>query len=134
MSERSEQTQPGRTSAEWISFGVASALIAALAGLLVWDMIVNTRADPPAFRVETDTPRTERGAHYVDVTVENVGDEAAENVQVMAELSMGDTVAAESDQVIDILSGGASTDLTFVFESDPRAGELIVRVSGHEVP
>ncbi len=134
VSERSERAPARRTGAEWTSFAVACTIIAALVGLLVWDLVANIPVEPAAFRVDTGTPRTEDGAHYVDVTVENTGDETAENVQVIAELSMGRTVVAESDQTLDLISGGGSRDLTFVFETDPSAGDLVVRVAGHEVP
>lgn len=133
MNETADQDDR-RTGAEWISFTIAAAIVAALVGLLLWDLVANNPVEPAAFRVETATPRPESNAHYVDVKVENVGEETAQNVQVMAELTKDGMTIAEGDQTVDFLSGGESIELTFVFEPDPRDGELTVRVAGHEVP
>jgi uncharacterized protein (TIGR02588 family) len=65
--------------------------------------------------------------------VRNEGDRTAANVQVSAELTVGDR-SFTGDQVVDFLSGGDDAGLTFVFSEDPAAGELDVAVAGYAEP
>ena len=135
MSPRTRRRErPARSTAEWVSFAVASAVVLVLVGLLVaaW---VNGPLDPPAFEVLTDGgARTDRGQHFVTAKVENTGDETAENVEVLAELTRDGELLEEGSQMIDFLSGGEVEEVTFVFVEDPRRGFVEVRVVSFGVP
>ena len=135
MSPRTRRRERGaRSGAEWVSFGVASAVVLVLVGLLVvtW---VGGPLDEPAFEVLTDGgARTDHGQHFVVAKVENTGDETAENVEVLAELLFDEEVVEEATQTIDFLSGGEVEEVTFAFVEDPRQGHVDVRVVSYGVP
>lgn len=119
--------KPKRTSAEWTTFGVAVAILLVMMGAILAEAL-QTHDDAQPVAVVGQT--THIGDQYqVQVTVENKGDKAASNVQVVA--SLGDT---EGDQVVDFLAGGDDEELIFVFNDDPSAGELEVEVTGFTVP
>ncbi len=126
MSERRE-----RTSAEWITFAVAVVVLLLVIGAIAMEAVQSKDPARPVAVVE----QTERvGERYeVRVSVENRGDLAASNVQVLASLEL-DGETTEGDQVVDFLAGDDEEELVFVFEDDPSSGELSVEVTGFTVP
>ncbi len=125
------RSRSSRTTAEWASLAGSAAVVLLLVGLIVAEIPGSDRPAAPAVRVES--VRHVAQAFHVDVTVENSGDQTAANVQVSAELSVGDDTLT-GDQTIDFLSGGEQQRLTFVFLRDPASGELQVAVTGFAVP
>ena len=121
----------GRTVAEWVTFGVSSAILAAVLALIA--MQLPNSDDPAAPLAEVDAERSLDGRHYVDVLVTNQGDDPASNVQVNASLVI-DASTTEGDQTIDFLAADEEVKLTFVFEDDPALGELTVTVTGFTHP
>lgn len=123
----SAKTRPKRTSAEWTTFGVAVAILLVVMGAILVEALQSHDKAQPVATVE----RTERvgESFHVRVLVENKGDLAASNVQVVA--SLDDT---EGDQVVDFLAGGDDEELVFVFADDPSDGEFAVEVTGFTVP
>ncbi len=71
---------------------------------------------------------------YVPFEISNTGGETAESVQVIAELKVKPAVEESGDLQIDFLSRGETEKATFVFKTDPRKGDLVVRVAGYKVP
>lgn len=121
-----------RTSPEWVTFGVATAIlmlvVSALVGLALRE---NEPATPLAGR--PGPVREIDGRFYVAVDVVNDGDEAAAEVQVTAELTIGG-VTTSGEQVIDFLGGGESQSVTFVFTDDPATAELSISVTAFAAP
>lgn len=126
MSERRE-----RTSAEWVTFGVAVLLLLAVISAILMEAM---RSNDPA-RPVASVERTERvdERYQVTVTVENRGDLAASAVQVRASLEV-DGETSEGDQTVDFLAGGNAEELVFYFDENPDDGELTVDVTGFTVP
>jgi uncharacterized protein (TIGR02588 family) len=123
--------RPARTSAEWTTFAVAVVVLLAVMAAIVVEAV---RDHDPA-RPVADVTRTERVGDdfHVAVTLENRGDRAAANVQVVASLEVnGETT--EGDQVVDFLAGGDEEELVFVFADDPDDGKLSVDVAGFSNP
>jgi uncharacterized protein (TIGR02588 family) len=120
-----------RTSAEWVTFGVAVLILLALIGAILTEARQSHDPARPVASVE----KTKRvGDRYeVSVTVENRGDLAASAVQVLASLEV-DGETTEGDQTIDFLAGDDEEDLVFYFSEDPRDGKLSVDVTGFTVP
>ena len=120
-----------RAAAEWVTFAIASAIVLAVIGLIAAQI---PGTDLPASPEAEAGEPVRRGDQYVvPVEVVNGGDATAEKVQVAATLEIGgDTF--EADQSIDFLAGGEAAELEFVFDHDPRAGRLDVRVTGFSVP
>lgn len=122
----------GRTAAEWTTLAVSCSLLLVV-GVLVGTQGRTPRTPPAPVAAVVGEPRDVGAAHHVDVRVVNGGDETAANVQVTVELVIDDeTITA--DQTLDFLAGDEESDLVFVFEDDPREGELSVSVSGFAVP
>lgn len=120
-----------RTSAEWTTFAVSVAILLVVAGAIVAEALrSNTDARPVA--TVTATERIGDDFH-VRVTVENDGDKAAANVQVVASLEIGGETT-EGDQTVDFLAGNDVEELVFVFADDPDDGEFTLAVSAFTVP
>ena len=121
-----------RSAPEWITFIVACLIVSAIAGLMVVQAI--SSFDPAAPVAEqAGSVRNENGSFFVPVDVTNHGDETAVQVQVLAELTVDGEVTS-GDQVIDFLAGDEVEHLTFVFDTDPADGELVVQVTGFSAP
>ena len=121
-----------RTAAEWTALIGSSLILAIVVGVIV----VQARQDesPAAPTAAVGAVEQVGEQYHLDVTVTNDGDETAANVQVSAELEVDGEVVATADQTIDFLSGSEEEDLVFVFEDDPRDGDLTVAVTGFSRP
>ena len=126
MTER----QP-RSPAEWVTLLVSLLVLAVLVGLIVVRLV--DERDPAAPVATIDGVEEIGDVHHVEVTVRNDGDDTAADVQIVAELVIGDETT-EADQVLDFLAGDEEEQVVFVFEDDPADGELSVSVSGFSVP
>ncbi len=121
-----------RKGPEMVTFAVSALLLTIVVGLLVWLAFqTDSPASPTAGR--PGPVREAQGQYYVPVEVTNHGDQAAAEVQVVAELTVGDRTVT-GDQVIDFLGGGEAQLLTFAFADDPATGELTVVVTGFSEP
>lgn len=121
------ETRRVRSTAEWVTFSVACAVllivIAAIASLGI-----GGPGDAPAFTVSSLGTREVDGRFHVRASVENRGQQTAENVQVVAHLQPPAGDPEEAEQVIDFLSGGDEEEVEFVFAGNPSAGELGIEV------
>ncbi|NEQ31597.1 MAG: TIGR02588 family protein [Leptolyngbya sp. SIO4C5] len=125
---------PPRTLAEWITLGVTTLILAILVGLVVYDWRVNQNR-PPAFQVEiTETARVTDSHYYVPFEIVNTGGRIARTVQVTAELHIDGIDDETGEQQIDFLSGNERKRGSFVFNHNPQAGELIIRVASYRLP
>lgn len=125
------RTRAARTGAEWVTFVICCLILAGVVVLIAIQLPGGSQ--PPALVVEPGQARAVGGQFVVPVTVRNVGDLTAENVHVVATLTIDDE-ELEGDQTIDFLAGEATHELEFVFEEDPADGELEVRVTGYSLP
>ena len=120
-----------RSAAEWVTLVVSLLVLAVLVGLIVLRLLDER---DPAEPIATIEGVEEVGDdHHVEVMVRNEGDDTAADVQIVAELVIGDETS-EADQVLDFLAGDEEEHVVFVFEDDPADGELTVSVSGFSVP
>ncbi|BAS55490.1 hypothetical protein NIES2135_52260 [Leptolyngbya boryana NIES-2135] len=123
-----------RTIAEWVTFGIASSILSAIAGLVIY-VWASERHEPPAISIEqTQEIRQTQGKFYVPFAVTNTGGETVESLQVIAELRVNNQIVEAGDQQIDFLSKDEKEEGAFVFQRDPRLGELTVRVTGYKIP
>lgn len=128
------QQRPKRSPAEWVTFSIASFILIAVSGLVVYKWI--TKQDQPAILAITRTEgiRQAQGQFYVPFTVTNTGGETAESVQVVAELRLKGKVEETGEQQIDFLSSGETEEGAFVFSLNPGSGELTLRVASYKRP
>lgn len=127
-----DQRRGGRSTAEWVTFAASCLVLVVLVVL-----VASSMSEHPAPAAPTATvagPVEEQGdGFHVPVEVRNEGDDAAADVQVVAELTI-EGEPTESDVVIDFLAGQESDEVVFVFPDDPADGELTVRVGSFAQP
>ena len=133
MTEDRKQGQK-RSLAEWVTFAIASFIIATLIGLVLYIWLTK-KQDPPTISVTQSTAMREiKGQFYIPFTVINTGGETAESVQVIAELQVNGEVLESGEQQIDFLSSDETQEGAFIFSRDPRGGKLILRVASYKLP
>lgn len=126
--------RPARTTAEWWTFGVSLALVAAVVGavLLTW---ATGPSGSPELVAERSGPVTREGDVYrVPFEVRNDGGDAADQVQVVAELVVDGRVEGEGEQSFAFLSGGETEGGAFLFATNPAEGILTIAVAGYAEP
>ncbi len=129
-----EEDQRVRSPAEWITLTLSTFVLALIVGLVLYDWQVSKNI-PPAFRIEiTEATRLTEGRYYVPFTLHNTGGRIARTVQVLADLHLPDDTDETGEQQFDFLSGKERKKGGFVFDHDPKAGELVVRVASFGLP
>ncbi|MEH2364438.1 TIGR02588 family protein [Nostoc sp.] len=126
--------QPKRSMAEWVTFSVASFILAIIISLVGYTWL-NEKNQPPMLSVtKKQTIREIDGQFYVPFEVVNNGGDTAESVQIMAELLIKGKVTETGEQQIDFLSSGESEEGAFIFSQNPRQGKLNLRVASYKLP
>ncbi len=121
-----------RSTAERVTVAVSVAVIVALVAVIL--TLWGRTAAPASLSVDTADPVAQNGQFSVAATITNDGSTTAAEVQVVAELRMPGSEPVEADQVVDFLAGGEEATVVFVFDDDPRDGELEVRVASYTDP
>jgi uncharacterized protein (TIGR02588 family) len=129
-----KESQPSRTTAEWVTLGVSLGIVLGLLGLLTY-LSFRGGEQPVLIEVEPqlDSVREEGGRYYLPVEITNQGDATASEVQI--EISLSDVQGNEhsSSFTVQFLAGGAAAKGEAIFTADPRQGELTVS-SGYLEP
>ena len=125
----------GRSTAEWVTLAISSAILLAVVGALVYQQL--SGGDEPA--VIEATPRLEAvrvagGAYYLPVEIVNRGGVTAQDVLVIVSVGAGQAERESSELLIDFLAGGATAKGTAVFRQDPRQQPLEVDVASYLEP
>jgi uncharacterized protein (TIGR02588 family) len=124
-------SEPSRSQAEWVTFGVSLAVVVALVVTIVALWAGGESAADLVVR--EDGTRRSGDTYLVDAIVTNEGDATAANVQVVATLTV-DGEVSEAEQVVDFLAGAEDAKLVFVFPSDPADGSLVLAVASFADP
>jgi uncharacterized protein (TIGR02588 family) len=123
-----------RSLAEWVTFSVATLILTVIVGLVCYTW-VNDKHQPPILSVTNKQKiREVNGQFYVPFEIINTGGETAESVQIMAELKINNSVIETGEQQIDFLSTSEKEEGAFIFKTDPRKGQLTVRVASYKSP
>jgi len=122
-----------RLTPERMTFAVAVAVLLALGGAIVVLWVQPREAPNVTVEVVGDV-RLVDGQSYVTGEVRNTGDETAEAVQVIGELTADGQVVAAGEQFIDFLSGGEAEEVVFIFDSAAPDAESRLRVASYKVP
>ncbi|MCP6758047.1 MAG: TIGR02588 family protein [Fischerella sp. CENA71] len=129
-----EQEQPKRSTAEWVTLSIASFILAVIVSLVIY-IWINEKNQPPVLSVSNKQKIWEAdGQFYVPFEIVNTGGETAESVQLIAELEIQGKVTQTGEQQIDFLSRGEKEEGAFVFNQDPRKGQLTIRVGSYKSP
>lgn len=121
-----------RSKAEWISLLISVAILLALVGGLVYEMLAHN-SRPPSIQVQPlmEEVRHEGDSYYLSVDVSNMGDKTAESVEVMLSLDSGEGEPETMQFQIQFLDGGETDNQTVIFRNDPSQGELTHTASFH---
>lgn len=123
-----------RSPAEWITFTIASLILLAIAGLVVYEWLAKEKQPPLLTVTPSAAIREAQGNFYLPFAVTNTGGSTAESVQVIAELRVNGEVEESGEQQIDFLSSGETEAGAFIFTRNPRDGELVLRVASYKLP
>ncbi len=94
---------PEKNALEWSVFAVSLALVLAIAGFLLYDAFGGAPAGPPLLLVQTGEPRPEGDLLTVPVTVENTGEQAAEQVLVVIAVRQAGGVEETAELTFDLI-------------------------------
>ncbi|MFB2773435.1 TIGR02588 family protein [Pelatocladus sp. BLCC-F211] len=129
-----EQEQPKRSAAEWVTLSISLLILAVIVSLVAY-IWINEKDQPPVLSVSNKQKIWEAdGQFYVPFEIVNTGGETAESVQLIAELEIQGKVTQSGEQQIDFLSRGEKEEGAFVFNEDPRKGQLTIRVGSYKSP
>jgi uncharacterized protein (TIGR02588 family) len=131
--EKKEQRPPKRTPAEWVTFSIASFILAVVVALVGYTWL-NENGQPPILSISNKTIREADGQFYVPFEVVNTGGETAESIQIIAELQINGKVEETGDMQVDFLSSGEKEKGAFIFSKNPSQGQLKIRVSSYKSP
>ena len=127
---RPGQGPAARSTAEWVSLGVALLLLAGVIGTVI-ALWLSPSEDAPRFTVEHGAVRSEAGRFYLPITVRNDGDQTA------SEVSVAGVVAADGREetattTFDFIPGQTKVEGVLIFSRDPAAAS--VRVVSFQKP
>lgn len=112
---------------------MASAIILAVAAVIGALWVQPSR--PPELTVAViGEPRRAGASTYVTADLHNDGTEAAQDVQIVAQLAEAGEPVQVGEQVVTFLAGGASEQVVFVINAQPDLGGLTVSVESYSVP
>jgi uncharacterized protein (TIGR02588 family) len=122
-----------RVTPERATFAAAAAVLLGLSGAIVvlW---VQTR-EPASLTVEqVGEVRVVGRQSYLTAEVHNAGEETAQAVQVIVELTVDGEVIADGEQLIDFLSGGEAEHIVCILDRTAPEAEPELRVASYKVP
>jgi uncharacterized protein (TIGR02588 family) len=125
---------PKRTTAEWVTFSAATCVLTGIIGLVIYTAASDKKQPPILTVTRKEEVREVNGKYYVPFEVINNGDETAESVQILAELKDNNQIEETGEQQIDFLSSREKESGAFIFSTDPRQGQLIIRVASYKTP
>jgi uncharacterized protein (TIGR02588 family) len=138
LKEQSEiapsEQDAGRSLAEWFTFGIASAILATVIGLIIY-IWVTKKEQPPILSISREKAiQNVNGQFYVPFILKNQGGETAESVHVIANLKLKNETEESGEQEIDFLSSGEKQEGAFIFSQNPQKGKLTIRIVSYKLP
>lgn len=123
-----------KNSLEWAVFAVSLVLVVAVLSYLIF-VAVTGGDEPPVIEVRLGATERQDERYVVPVTVENHGDQVAENVTVEVELTLPSGEMETGSVDIDFLPRDSTRNGWVTFLTDPTsATEVVIRVPGYKQP
>ncbi len=129
-----QQHGQGRSLAEWVALGIASAILLGVAAMIVFFWLTAPQGPPILTISPLDDIRQVGNQFYVPFEIANTGGETAATVHALAELRSGGQVVEQGQLVFNYLAGGERQEGTFVFHHNPADGELRLTIAGFKQP
>lgn len=126
------KNSPRRSLAEKVSFSISLFLVSIIVALICYTWVTGD-TNPPILSISTAKTREVNQQYYVPFTITNSGGKTATSVEITAELVTPETTQI-GRQEIDFLSRQETQSGEFIFNQDPQAGELKVRVASYQEP
>ena len=114
---------------EWISAALGLLVMIGLLFVLGREIANGGDADLPILSARVEAVTRTQAAYVADIRVTNASAQTAAAVQVEAKL--GDEQASAT---VDYVPGRSDARIGLLFQSDPRAEQLELRVVGYELP
>lgn len=118
---------------EWAVALLGLALVLGAAGYMAAYGLTGAKG-PPILTIAKVSVVPTAGRHSVRFEARNAGDTTAASVQLAAELRAGDELVERAQTVIDYLPRGSRREGAFIFDHDPAAYELDLRIEGYSEP
>lgn len=126
------KNSPKRSLAEKVSLSISLFLLSIIVALICYTWITGD-TNPPILSVSTAKVRQVNQQYYVPFTLTNSGGKTANSVEVIGELVTPETTQV-GHQEVDFLSRQETVSGEFIFDQDPQAGKLSVRVASYQEP
>lgn len=114
---------------EWAAAALGLIVALALLAILGWGIINGGASEVPILEARIESVTATRGGYVAQFTITNSASQTAAAVQVEGRL--GDEVASAA---IDYVPGRSEARGGLLFESDPRASPIDLRIIGYELP
>lgn len=139
MSDQGGRARGGQSRAthgawHWATAALGLALLVATIAFLVRDGVVRRRTPYPVLVVSVDTVTATAGGHVVRVRVRNDGGVSVASVRVRGEIRGAGGAAEVRETTLDYVPPMSAREAGLVFERDPRAGGLVLRATGFDIP
>ncbi len=134
--ERPDQKPEGRTAAEWVTLVVSLVIVVLMIGAALYEHGVED--EPPGVRVAVtlDLAAAEErdGLTHVPWTVENNGQDPAEAVVILFEITAGEETVQESTAEIAFLPNGGTAKGELVTDLDLATHTISAQVVTFQLP
>lgn len=114
---------------EWAAAALGLMVALALLAVLGWGMINGGASDVPILEARIESVTATRAGYVAQFKVTNSASQTAASVQVEGKL--GDEVASAA---IDYVPGHSAARGGLMFENNPTAGRVDVKIIGYEYP
>src|SRR5688572_32282051 len=114
---------------EWVAAALGLLVMTALLFVLGREIANGGDDDLPILSAKIEAVTRTGTAYVADIRVTNASAQTAAAVQVEAKLG-----EEESAATIDYVPGRSDARIGLLFQSDPRGGQLELRVVGYELP
>lgn len=116
--------------AEWVSLGISLFILAVITGLVIWFWL-NPTDRPAHFLVTEGRMRIEDNLFYVDFSIENIGDETGEKVEVEGSITIGN-LEEKASTIFDFVPGRSKEQGVLIFTHKPK--NLAITVKSYQKP
>lgn len=114
---------------EWVAAALGLLVMVGLLFVLGREIANGGDDDLPVLSARVERISRTPTAYVVDIRVTNASAQTAAAVQVAAKLG-----EEESTATVDYVPGRSDARIGLLFQSDPRAGQLELRVVGYDLP
>ena len=118
---------------EWAAAALGLLAVLVLLAIIGREAVTGNERPVPVLRAEVERVAATPAGHVVEFRVRNLSEQTAAAVQVEGTIK-GGAEDKTSSATIDYVPGRSEAKGGLIFSSDPRGGNLELRVTGYEIP